>query len=57
MQQLLDTLATTLGKSINELDIKLSFINIKINKLNKHITYIYLILLLNTLLNIIFIFR
>ena len=57
MQNLLDNITNTLSKSINELDFKLSFINTKLNKLNKHIIYIYLILLLNTVLNIIFIFK
>ena len=57
MLNITDKLINTLSTSFNEIDIKLTYINNKINKLHKHIIYIYLILLLNTLLNLIFIFK
>lgn len=57
MNNLLEQISNSLSKSINELDIKLSFINSKVNKLNKHLVYIYLILLLNVLLNLVELFR
>ena len=53
MHNLLDVLS----KNLNGLDAKISYINIKINKLNKHLVYIYLLLLLNCLLDIIIIFK
>lgn len=53
----MNNLIDILNKNFNELDKKISYINIKINKLNKHIVYIYLLLLLNCILDIILIFK
>lgn len=57
MNEILNQVSISLSKSINELDIKLSFINTKLNKLNKHLVYLYLLLLLNTIVNIIYLFK
>ncbi len=57
MNEILNQVSISLSKSINELDIKLSFINTKMNKLNKHLVYLYLLLLLNTIVNIIYLFK
>lgn len=57
MNNVLDGLANILSKSLNELDIKISHLNIKLNKLNKHLVYIYLLLLLNCSLNFILLLK